>query len=185
MNQNLLLRKGISSEFEVSMGNAMRSAFVAAYRLLGSRDEAGDALQEACTRALRSRQSYDKTRPFYPWFYRILKNQCLDRLKSRRHHDDVEKVSVSVQHPSAEQYMIQSERDLAVSRAIEQLPADLKEIIELRHFQDLSYQEMALILECPEGTVMSRLYRARKKVREHLLKDPKAGFNLKPGRRKK
>ena len=65
-----------------------------------------------------------------------------------------------------------SERQAAVLRGIARLEDDLREIIELRHFQDLSYEAMAEVLGCPIGTVMSRLYRARKRLRDLLLEDP-------------
>lgn len=60
------------------------------------------------------------------------------------------------------------ERAQALGAALERLPEDLREVIELRHFQDLSYEELARVLECPTGTVMSRLYRARQTLRQLL-----------------
>jgi len=55
--------------------------------------------------------------------------------------------------------------------AVDSLPAKMREVIELKHFQDCSYKEMAEILNVPEGTIMSRLYNARKALRELLLKE--------------
>ena len=71
--------------------------------------------------------------------------------------------------------LLQTERDRAVAAAVAELPPELAEMIELRHFQDLSYEEMAAIAGCPTGTVMSRLYRARKRLRELLLATPTFG----------
>ena len=73
---------------------------------------------------------------------------------------------------SAEESLEARQREAAVNRAIGTLSSDLREIIELRHFQDLSYRKMSEVLEIPVGTVMSKLYRARTKLREILLKDP-------------
>ena len=63
---------------------AMKRGYVAAYRLLQDCDEAADACQEAASRALAASSRYDPAKPFYPWFYRILKNHCLDRIRDRQ-----------------------------------------------------------------------------------------------------
>ena len=151
--------------------DALRRGYVAAFRILGNSDESHDACQEAVARALAAKDRYDPTQPFYPWFYRILKNHCLDRLKRKKRTtpagDTVEAVP-DAKARSTETTLMLDERSRAVSDAIGRLPEDLGEIIELRHFQDLSYEEMATVLQIPTGTVMSRLYRARKKLRELL-----------------
>lgn len=140
---------------------ALPRAYVAAYRWLGDRDESRDACQEAATRAWGSRATYDAARPFYPWFYRILRNICVDRLRIRPRETAL---MVDVVQPGvgAEQALLVSERERLIHRAIAGLPDASRELIELRHFQELSYEEIATILGCPVGTVMSRLYRARK-----------------------
>jgi RNA polymerase sigma-70 factor (ECF subfamily) len=154
------------------LGEAMRRGYVAAFRLLGNPDESRDACQEAAARALNASDRYDPDKPFYPWFHRILRNHCVDRLRRRKRlvqGDDSELVDDA---PTAESSMFESERSRAVVRGIADLPDDLREIIELRHFQDASYEEIATILDCPLGTVMSRLYRARKALRAKLMRDP-------------
>ena len=154
---------------------AMQRGYVAAYRLLGNPDESRDACQEAAARALSAQDRYDPSRPFYPWFYRILRNHCIDRLNHRKRvkptPDEPPPSAPTQDSGSAETLALQGERAQAVFRAIAALPADLKEIIELRHFQDASYEEIADILGCPIGTVMSRLYRARKALRAKLKAD--------------
>ena len=74
--------------------------------------------------------------------------------------------------PGPEAALIGDQRAQAVARAVEALPEPLRALIELRHFQDASYAEMAEILGIPEGTVMSRLYRARQQLRAALADDP-------------
>jgi RNA polymerase sigma-70 factor (ECF subfamily) len=165
----------VSDLVRQQLGEAMRRGYVAAFRLLGNPDESRDACQEAAARALTASDRYDPAKPFYPWFHRILRNHCLDRLRKRKrvvHGDGPEPVDGA---PTAESNMFQSERSLAVTRGIAALPDELREIIELRHFQDASYEEIAAILACPLGTVMSRLYRARKVLRGKLARDP--GFS--------
>lgn len=157
--------------FRAELAAASRRGYVAAFRWLGSADESRDACQEAVLKALSAADRYDPAQPFYPWFYKILKNHCVDRLRERK------RVGVGDTEPStrasAEGSLLQLERERAVAEAIDTLPQELREVIELRHFQEASYEEMAGILACPVGTVMSRLYRARKTLREKLLRDPR------------
>lgn len=164
------------SVVKAQLKQSVERGYLAAFRILGNKDSAIEACQEAAYRALKASHQYDDSKPFYPWFYRILKNHCFDLLKSRR--PQLERQTKLTQYErqtkataNAEQRLIKSDRERAVVRAIESLPDDLREIIELRHFQDLSYETIADILSCPLGTVMSRLYRARKTMRNTLLKD--------------
>lgn len=162
--------------FEEQLEDALARGYVAAFRWLRNRHAAEDACQEAAARALGARGQYDPGQPFYPWFYRILKNHCVDRVRRGRSADAGTTVLRASTRPAddetAEDLVLDSEREQAVARAVARLPDDLREMIELRHFQDLSYREMADILGCPDGTVMSRLYRARKALRALLLGDP-------------
>ena len=145
-------------DIHAQLEDAMRRGYVAAFRILGSADAARDACQEAAARALSARDRYDDSQPFYPWFHRILKNHCVDRLRGRRRLVTSEMAVDRAVDPSA---------------GVEHLALAVhSEIIELRHFQDASYEEMALILDCPVGTVMSRLYRARKALRKRLQGHP-------------
>lgn len=157
--------------FRAELTTASKRGYVAAFRLLGSPDESREACQEAAARALSSVERYDPAQPFYPWFYRILKNHCIDRLRDRSRMVAGD-VPGSIE-ASAEGGLLQGERELAVTQAIQALPEDLREVIELRHFQEATYEEMAAILNCPLGTIMSRLYRARKTLRDRLVKDPR------------
>ncbi len=169
--------------FHQLLHDAMQRGYVAAYRLLKNPDEASEACQEAAARAWTHRDRYDKSKPFYPWYYRILKNHCLDLLRQRGRFLSEEAAPVSTQASafseaprSAESQIMEQQQDQALMRAIETLQDELREIIELRHFQDLSYEEIAVVLDCPTGTVMSRLYRARKTLRKQLQRDPTFSF---------
>jgi RNA polymerase sigma-70 factor (ECF subfamily) len=162
-------REAVSAE----LGAAVKRGYIAAYRILRNRAQAHDACQEAAARALAAHDRYDTARPFYPWFYRILKNDCIDRIKRRQRTVTFASPPTAPDETrSAENEVLHFERGSAVARAIEALPQDMREVIELRHFQDLSYEEMSEVLGCPIGTVMSRLYRARKRLRTTLLQDP-------------
>lgn len=147
---------------------ALQRGYIAAFRLLGDREESQEACHEAAIKALKAEQSYQPDKPFYPWFYRILKNHCLDRLRKRKREGTAVDTELVAGGPSAEGELLAHEQSQRVLQAIERLPDNHREMIELRHFQDLEYEEMAEILGCPVGTVMSRLYRARKALRALL-----------------
>ena len=115
---------------------------------------------------------------------RILKNHCFDRLARRKRKHSAKQifereVVAESQSPDAESQVILKERASAIERAIEQLTDEQREMIELRHFQDASYAEIASALNLAPGTVMSRLYRARKRMRKILATDP--DFSLERG----
>ena len=153
---------------------AMPRAYVAARRWLGDSDESRDACQEAAVKAWAARGRFDSSRPFYPWFYRIVRTVCMDRLRARPRQTELRQEVVASQE-SAEHALIEQQRHAAVHEAIAGLPDAMREIIELRHFQDLAYEEIAAVLQCPVGTVMSRLYRARKALSSALADNPAAG----------
>lgn len=160
---------GMSSAVRRELGEAMKRGYVAAYRLLRTPDAAHDACQEAAVRALAAADRYDPARPFYPWFHRILRNHCLDTLAGHKRMVSADTTAEPrTERGDAEAGVLDSEKARAVAAAIETLDEDLRDVIELRHFQDASYDEIATILDIPIGTVMSRLYRARKTLRKTL-----------------
>ncbi len=152
-----------------------RKAFLAALGFLGNPEDAREASQEAFARAYRALPSFDPERPFYPWYYQILRNLCLTRITRRRRApiatenlERVENNPASLLGRTPEASAIQQDRQQRVQGAIDRLSLEHREIIYMRHYQDLSYDEMALALGVAEGTVMSRLYRARKALRQLL-----------------
>jgi RNA polymerase sigma-70 factor (ECF subfamily) len=155
---------GPPPSFEQLIEGSVSRIHRAALGFLGDEQSAREAAQEALTRAYAARGRYDPGRPFYPWMYRIVKNTCLDILRSRRRRPqaavEVERLAASGPSPLEEVSAAQLQRRLW--RAMSQLQDDHQEILNLRHFQDLSYAEISALLDIAEGTVMSRLYRARR-----------------------
>jgi RNA polymerase sigma-70 factor, ECF subfamily len=133
-------------------------------------DEADDLVQSTCDRALRAEGSFTPGTRVDAWLFRILRNLWLDRIRRRRHRGeeiDVEEV-VDLVDPHGER---PAEWRLLLDRvwpAIGELSADQREVILLVCVEELSYQEAAVILDVPVGTVMSRLSRARRKLAEGL-----------------
>ena len=162
--------------FEKVVQAYQRRAFLAALGFLRNPEDAKEASQEAFARAFKALHTFQTDRPFYPWFYRILRNLCLDRIQRRRRApypvEDIERApapaTASLFGRNPEAAAISTDRQLRVQVAIDCLSVDHREIIYMRHYQDLAYEEMAEMLGVPLGTVMSRLYRARRALREEL-----------------
>lgn len=169
----LLLRcqKGDRDSFDPIVLRYMRRATSFGLAWTGNQEDALDLSQEAFARAFRSIRSFDASRPFFPWYHKILRHLCLNHLGSarRRHEvplvDEEELQSLDV---GPERYAERQELRRRVWEAIGQLDANHREILILREFQQLSYAELATVLEIPRGTVMSRLHEARRKLRERL-----------------
>jgi len=150
--------------FEQHLEDSFRRVHRAALGFLGDEQAAREAAQEAMTKAFVARERYDPGQPFYPWMYRIVKNTCLDiiRGRKRRPRSSVEVERLASVAPSPVEATLAAEQQQRLWRAMSSLSADHQEILNLRHFQDLSYLEICDLLGIPEGTVMSRLYRARR-----------------------
>lgn len=156
------------------------AVFNTAYRLLGRRVEAEDAAQEAFLRAYRALNRFDLERPFAPWIKRITTNLCLNWLESAQMRTqtlaaemsrDDQPVSMddwAQAAPSPEQTLVREEQATRLHKAIWALPPRYRAAIELRHFQELSYEEMAEVLERPLSSVKSDLFRARKMLAEKM-----------------
>lgn len=154
------------------------------YSLVLSRNqaEAEDLVQETCLRALRAMARLRPDSNVKSWLFTILRNIWLNQLRQRKTAPDI--VDLDADEHGANR-AVDSSRDPhaayvsdlegeQVRRAIEQLPLEFREIILLREYEELSYEEIATMLQCPVGTVMSRLARARSKLRDRLVATAKA-----------
>src|SRR6202047_4487111 len=160
------------------------------YAMVLSRDrtEAEDLVQETCVRAVKATESLQLGSNVKGWLFTILRNIWLNQVRQRRAAPKIVELDVDEStagmavEPSKGPhalYVSKVERD-QVRQAIQKLPEEFREIIVLREYGELSYQEIASLLGCPAGTVMSRLGRARSKLRSLL-----SGTLLTPDRRAK
>jgi RNA polymerase sigma-70 factor (ECF subfamily) len=164
-------KMGRTEAFERIVKATMRQSYAIALGLLGNEPDAKDASQEAYIAAHAARRSFDVDRPFYPWFYRILRNRCLSLLEKRSRHPEVSLEAIEHRDEteiSPERIHERRESAAMVWKALFSLSPEHREIIVLRSFQELSYREIARVLEISEGTVMSRLFYARRALREAL-----------------
>jgi RNA polymerase sigma-70 factor (ECF subfamily) len=120
--------------------------------------DAADATQDAFLDAFRNLAAFDVDRPFYPWFYVLLRNRCFKQQSRRTTRQQSDELPDSAVAPRV------SETQLDVWRAIGRLSAEDAEIVVLKHIEGWTYQELAAALQIPRGTVMSRLYTARRRL---------------------
>jgi len=150
------------------------AVFNVCYRMLGDPHDAEDLSQETFIRVHSRLGSYDCDRPFIPWARRIAVNLCLNYINRNRRFvlplDDEFGLSVSKER-SPERAQEDRERNILLRKAICLLPAHYRAVIELRHFQELSYLEISQILNIPLSDVKSHLFRARKSLAQRLSAD--------------
>lgn len=166
-------KSGDKGAFEKIVRATMERAYAVALGFVGNADDAQDLSQEAFIAVHRARKRFDVDRPFFPWFYRVLRNRCLNYLKrrARRREISLDVLEERVGRGSADEELLRRERVEMVWRALFTLSPEHREILVLRNFQELSYSEISGVLGLPEGTVMSRLYYARLALLEALRKE--------------
>jgi RNA polymerase sigma-70 factor, ECF subfamily len=140
------------------------------YRLCGDTGLAEDMAQEAFLRAWINLPSFHPQSSLRNWLYRIAVNAALDVLRRRPEEtlEDEEVLMLTDQTAGPETVLIEKERAAQLQQAMQSLPEAARSVLVLREYGDLSYQEIASVLEVPVGTVMSRLNYARNRLRELL-----------------
>lgn len=156
-----------SIDMRQELANLGGGAHALAIQILGNSHDAADAVQDAFATVLARPGAYDRKKgAFKPWFLRVVRNRAIDLLRRRR---PVEPVDALVDPGVAPQQTMENlQRDEGLQRAMATLPAGQREIILLRDYLDLSYAEIADVLDVAAGTVMSRLHRARMALKEVL-----------------
>jgi RNA polymerase sigma-70 factor, ECF subfamily len=160
--------EGDEAAFEGLVGRYERVLFSVAYRMLGNRADAADATQIAFVRAFERLASYRSEFKFFSWIYRILANECLNQIRDRRSYEAVTPDMAIVDGPLEQ--LEAAERERVIQDGLMKLRPEYRQVITLRHFAELSYEEIAEVLGIPVKTVKSRLYTARQQLGEQLLK---------------
>lgn len=172
-------KNGDHGSFEQLVDRYHGKAIGVAMGYVRNRDDAADLAQEAFMRAWRALSGFRDGEPFAPWFFRILRNACLTWLERRRSRrtvsihasTDEDGPAWDLPDPSArtpDELVDCRHSHEAFQAALCHLSLPHREIILLRHVQDLEYSAIAEVLGIPIGTVMSRLFHARRKLRELL-----------------
>ncbi len=173
---------GDVNAYEALVKEYEKNVYNLALRMTGNSEDAYDMSQEAFIKAYNSLSSFRGESKFSVWLYRIVSNVCLDFLRSRNRKptlslsvedDDGDEVEMDIadESQSPEQLLDRALTRDAVRRGLAALPPEHREILLLREIQGLSYEEIAETLGLEEGTVKSRIFRARKKLCSFLIKD--------------
>jgi RNA polymerase sigma-70 factor (ECF subfamily) len=160
------VKKGNREAYQWIVQKYMKTAYYIALGYVHNQQDALDISQEAFIKAFRKIKRFDSEKPFFPWFYKLMKNLCLDHLK---------KSSRTREIPIEEIHVVEVEKEdkdmkEVLWKGIRNLPFEQREVIILRYFRQLSYKEIAETVEKPIGTVMSSLYYAKKRLRDCISK---------------
>lgn len=172
--ERALIQRAIRGEVE-AYGEIVRqhqvAVFNVCYRMLNDWAEAEDAAQETFIRAHARLATFDLERPFGPWIRRVAANLCLNRLEARHTTAPLDEERDRAVAGDPELARAEAEQTNTVRAAVVSLPPHYRAVIELRHFQDLSYDEIAVELKLSLSDVKSHLFRARKLLAEKLKRD--------------
>lgn len=172
-------KKGDREAFNELMVKYQKQVFNIAYGMLSDYEDASDAAQEVFVKVYRSIASFRGQSSFTTWLYTICRNVCNDILRKRQRRgftisidsneeEDNPVSELPSEEPSPEEYYEMNERQRIVQEAIRSLSPEYREIIIYSDIEQLSYDEISKILKCPNGTVKSRLNRARNALKKKL-----------------
>ena len=158
---------GDEHAFETLLLRYQGPVFNAVLRMVRQRDEAGDLTQTAFLKAYERLATYDSGQKFFSWLYRIAINESINHLKRRGRLEPLDGDWASSSN-SPEADAVTSDMSVHVQDALMSLPTEYRAVLVLRHFEDCSYDEIAQIVGVPEKTVKSRLFTARRLLKERL-----------------
>ena len=176
-------QSGDVDAFEQLIDEHQKRIFSIAYRVAGNPDDAADMAQEVLVKIFKNLNKFKGDSKFSTWIYRVATNTCLDELKRIRRHPtysldqeiDTDEGSISAdimdEAPTPEQAAERKAVQNAVNAAIARLGDDHKKVIVLRDIQGFSYEEIAEMMNCSDGTVKSRISRARAQLKKILSQD--------------
>jgi RNA polymerase sigma-70 factor (ECF subfamily) len=168
------IKKGDTEAFRKLVKRYERYILNLVYRTIGDTNEAEDIAQEVFIKVYKNIRSFKGESKFLTWISKITVNLCMDKLrekvKNKEENIDEEVWSLFAQHESFNPEVTAERHELQeiIKKAIETLPEELRVVFVLRELENFSYDEISQMLNIPMGTVESRLYRARIKLRTYL-----------------
>jgi RNA polymerase sigma-70 factor (ECF subfamily) len=174
-------RRGDAQAFRALVERYQRRAYTVALGIVHDADEARDICQEAFLKVFRNLAGFEGEAQFFTWLYRIVMNLCIDHLRKRRgeklefdethaHEDAGDDAGIAPRRLGFDPARALADKELRaqLDRALAQLSPAHRAVLIMREVDGLSYKEMADIMECSIGTIMSRLFHARKKMQAML-----------------
>lgn len=185
MDENKIIEQvlaGDNNAFGLLVERYQDRVYNLALRMCGNPDDAFDLAQEAFFRAWRGLSGFQGDSAFSTWLFRLSSNVCLDWLRAKKRRptvsltavdDDGEETQLDLPDPgkSPEELLEAAEDRATLAKAMNQLPVEYRQILTMRAINDMSYTEIAEALQIREGTVKSRISRARLALRNILLEN--------------
>jgi len=174
-----LIRNGDPDLYGEIMERYQGKLFAYLYRLIGSKEEAEDLLQDVFIKAYRNLMSFDAERKFSSWIYRIAHNEAVNRIKRKSLKRFIswesitstkDKINTATTEEGPDKDWLRKEMKQEVADAIEKLPGKYKQVLLLRYYDDKSYEEISEILGRPVNTVGTLIKRAKEKLSEEIKK---------------
>ena len=159
---------GNTAAFGTLVDRYQEAVFNVALRMVNRYEDAQDIAQTVFLKSYGNLGTYKPEYKFFSWIYRMVVNESINFLDRRRSTESLEDIHVSSE-PDPHVSLETAELNRSLERAIASLSPEHRAVIIFRHFEDLSYEEISMILQIPEKTVKSRLFSARRKLRELLF----------------
>jgi RNA polymerase sigma-70 factor (ECF subfamily) len=160
-------RNGDRRAFEALVGRYQKPVFNAALRMLRNPEDARDVAQTVFLKVYEHLGDYDPTHRFYSWIYRIALNESINVLDRRRRLEPISGEEID-ERLGAEDEVASEQSAQRVQRALMTIKPEYRAVIVLKHFLELSYEDIGQVLELPEKTVKSRLFTARQMLKEAI-----------------
>ena len=174
MDDSILIenvKKGNMEAYEKLVKKYMKKAYNVALYYTKNPTDAWDISQQGFINAWQGIKRFDTKKPFFPWLYAIIKNEALSRFKQEKKEDEKKNYLPLKSIDSPEENLIKKEEVKRLQEALLKLDEEKREIIYLRHYAEMSYKEISEALGLPEGTIMSRLYYARKALQKEYMEN--------------
>jgi RNA polymerase sigma-70 factor (ECF subfamily) len=177
-------RGGDRDAFRVLFERYHRRAYSLAYGVVHNADDALDVVQDAFIKAHKYLDKFEGTSSFYTWLYRIVMNLAIDHLRKHKKSRAVDFAEASVREEDASandelvprilganpgRALVDKEIRARIEAALEELSDNHRAVLVMRELEGLSYEEMAQVMGCSKGTIMSRLFHARRNMQKRLL----------------
>ena len=169
-------KEGDYAAFNHIVNEYNNRAYYYALSILHNHHDALDLGQDSFVKAFRAIKTFDTSKPFLPWLLRIVRNLCFNELKKKKRRAEspgpeesnifLETISSKTKTPY--ENVVDKELRNTIQNAIKKLPEAQREVVFLFHFQELTYEEIAEVMDVPVGTVMSRLFHGRRKLAKLL-----------------
>ncbi|MBQ4110809.1 MAG: RNA polymerase sigma factor [Clostridia bacterium] len=194
MDEKLLIEKSIqgdSESFEKLILSCEKKVYNIALKILGNEADAYDAAQDTFIKVYKNLEKFKGNSSFSTWVYRITSNVCLDIIRKNKNKKNTVSIDKEIEfddsdatfeiedrNADTEEKILEKERSEALHKALSRLNPEQREILVLREFQNLSYDEIANVLNIGTGTVKSKISRARAALKNELLKNKELFLSL-------